>query len=110
MMRRIGVVLKVSNPEAIELGRQLLVELERLGLEPVLESRSAEALCTEHGVDRGELAGDVDLIVVLGGDGTLLSVARGKRVAQLTIVAFVFVVITFLGTKYLAPGPHGFLK
>ena len=40
----------------------------------------------------------------------LFSVARGKRVAQLTIVAFVFVVITFLGTKYLAPGPHGFLK
>jgi cytochrome c-type biogenesis protein CcsB len=40
----------------------------------------------------------------------LLSVARGKRVAQLTIVAFVFVVITFLGTKYLGVGPHGFLK
>jgi cytochrome c-type biogenesis protein CcsB len=40
----------------------------------------------------------------------LLSVARGKRVAQLTIVAFVFVVITFLGTQYLSSGPHGFLK
>lgn len=40
----------------------------------------------------------------------LLSVARGKRVAQLTIVAFLFVVITFLGTKYLAIGPHEFLK
>jgi len=39
----------------------------------------------------------------------LFSVARGKRVAQLTIVAFVFVVITFLGTKYFS-GPHGFLK
>ena len=78
MMRRIGVVLKVSNPEALELGRQLLVELERLGLEPVLESRSAEALDTNRGVERADLAGDVDLIVVLGGDGTLLSVARGE--------------------------------
>ncbi len=40
----------------------------------------------------------------------LLAVARGKRVAQLTIVAFVFVVLTFLGTRYLAGGPHEFLK
>jgi len=40
----------------------------------------------------------------------LLSVARGKRVAQLTILAFVFVIITFLGTKFLSIGPHEFLK
>jgi cytochrome c-type biogenesis protein CcsB len=40
----------------------------------------------------------------------LFSVTRGKRVAQLTIIAFLFVVITFLGTKYLSSGPHGFLK
>ncbi|NQU07933.1 MAG: cytochrome c biogenesis protein CcsA, partial [Candidatus Abyssubacteria bacterium] len=40
----------------------------------------------------------------------LLSVARGKRVAQLTIVAFVFTVVTFLGTRFLAVGPHEFLK
>jgi cytochrome c-type biogenesis protein CcsB len=40
----------------------------------------------------------------------LLSVIRGKRIAQLTIVAFLFVVITFLGTKYLSSGPHGFLR
>ncbi len=40
----------------------------------------------------------------------LLAVARGKRVAQLTIVAFAFTVITFLGTRFLAVGPHEFLK
>ncbi len=40
----------------------------------------------------------------------LLSVARGKRVAQLTIIAFVFVVLTFLGTRYLGGGPHEFLR
>lgn len=40
----------------------------------------------------------------------LLVVARGKRVAQLTIVAFAFTVLTFLGTKFLAAGPHEFLK
>lgn len=40
----------------------------------------------------------------------LLADARGKRVAQLTIVAFAFVIITFLGTRFLAAGPHEFLK
>jgi cytochrome c-type biogenesis protein CcsB len=40
----------------------------------------------------------------------LLADARGKRVAQLTIVAFAFVIITFLGTRFLAIGPHEFLK
>jgi len=40
----------------------------------------------------------------------LFAVARGKRVAQLTIIAFAFVVITFLGTQFLAVGPHEFLK
>ncbi len=36
----------------------------------------------------------------------LLNVIRGKRVAQLTIVAFVFVIITFLGARFLFAGPH----
>lgn len=40
----------------------------------------------------------------------LLAVARGKRVAQLTIVAFAFVIITFLGARLLAAGPHEFLR
>lgn len=40
----------------------------------------------------------------------LLSVVRGKRVAHLTIVAFIFMLLTFLGSKFLAVGPHEFLQ
>ena len=76
-MRRIGVVLKTSSPEAAELGRQLLVELERLGLEWTIDRESARVLDGSDGVDREELPGLVDLVVVLGGDGTMLSVTRG---------------------------------
>jgi NAD+ kinase len=71
------VVLKTSSAEAAELGRQLLVELERLEIEPVLDRASAEVLDTESGFERSELTGNADLVVVLGGDGTLLSVTRG---------------------------------
>lgn len=76
-IRRIGVAIKTSSNEAAELGRQLLVELERLTIQPVLDHASAEVLGVEGGLDRRELTSQSDLVVVLGGDGTLLSVTRG---------------------------------
>lgn len=72
-----GVVVKTTSSEAIELGRRLMTELERLGVEPVPDSTSARVLDTDNGTPRTELAAAVDLVVVLGGDGTLLSVVRG---------------------------------
>jgi len=77
-IRRVGVVLKTPSREAADLGRQLLVELERLGLEPVLDKQSAAVVGRENGPERTCLAAEVDLVVVLGGDGTLLSVTRGE--------------------------------
>ena len=77
-IRRVGVVLKRSNTEAVELGRQLLVELGRLGLEAVVDRESSPVIDAPDGPERGKLASLVDLIIVLGGDGTLLSVTRGR--------------------------------
>jgi NAD+ kinase len=76
-IRRVGVVLKTSSNEAAELGRQLLVELERLEIDPVLDGASAKVLGAENGCRRSQLTTKSDLVVVLGGDGTLLSVTRG---------------------------------
>ena len=76
-MRRVGVVLKTTSAEAVELGKRLLDELARLDLEAVVERETAAALNDDGDVDREELPSQVDLVVVLGGDGTLLSVTRG---------------------------------
>jgi NAD+ kinase len=76
-MRRVGVVLKTTSAEATELGKRLLEELTQLDLEAVVERESAAALEVNGEVDREELPNQVDLVVVLGGDGTLLSVTRG---------------------------------
>ena len=76
-MRRVGVVLKTTSTEATELGKRLLDELTQLDLEAVVERESAAALEVNGEVDREELPNQVDLVVVLGGDGTLLSVTRG---------------------------------
>ncbi len=77
-IRRIGVALKTSSLEAIELGRELVAEVRRLGLRPVIDRESASVLESDDDIDREHLPEEVDLVVVLGGDGTLLSVTRGR--------------------------------
>lgn len=77
-MQRIGVVIKTTSTEAVDLGRQLVVELGRLGLDAVVDRESASALGGNGGAERHDLLSMVDLVVVLGGDGTLLSVTRGN--------------------------------
>jgi len=76
-MRRIGVVLKTTGTEAAELGKKLLDELDSLDLEIVMDRESAAVLKSTSTVERRDLPSQVDLVVVLGGDGTLLSVTHG---------------------------------
>ncbi len=76
-IRRVGVALKTTSPDAVELGRQLVAELDRLGIEAVIDRETAKVLESKTDIEREHLASVVDLIVVIGGDGTLLSVTRG---------------------------------
>ncbi|MCW8985782.1 MAG: NAD(+)/NADH kinase [Thermoanaerobaculales bacterium] len=71
------MVIKTTSTEATELGEKLLDELARLDVDAVVERETAAALKVDGEVDREELPSQVDLVVVLGGDGTLLSVTRG---------------------------------
>ncbi len=74
-IRRIGICLKPDQPQAAELVRSLVKWLDERGL----ETRGDTACATASGIEarpRDEVADWADLIVVLGGDGTLLSMAR----------------------------------
>jgi NAD+ kinase len=76
-MRRIGIAVKPHKPEAAALLRSLVDWLLQRGC-AVLWDQEAGALCPElgPGSPRTEVVAEADLMVVLGGDGTLLSVAR----------------------------------
>jgi NAD+ kinase len=74
---RVGLAVKPSSSEAIALGREILQELARRGVEGVADAESASALGVPPGPVRAELGRHVGAVVVLGGDGTFLSVARG---------------------------------
>ena len=77
-MKRIGIVAKTDRQEARTVVPQLLEWCQARGLQPLCEKETA-GLCPETTVAtamRPDLPAQVDLLVVLGGDGTLLSMAR----------------------------------
>ena len=75
-MKKIGVILKKNKPEALELAARLLPWLKERDIEPFFEEEVANHLGTDKACAKSEIPGLVDLLIVLGGDGTLLSVAR----------------------------------
>lgn len=75
-MNTIGLVIKVNKPEALTLGRELAGWLQKRGKTIMPEDRTSEELGFSRGWRKVEIMQRADLVIVLGGDGTLLSVAR----------------------------------
>jgi NAD+ kinase len=76
-MARIGVIARADRPDAGAVVRDLARWLRARGRQVIVDPETAALLPDgAAAVERAALPGRVDLIVVLGGDGTLLSVAR----------------------------------
>jgi NAD+ kinase len=73
--RRVGLVSKPVRP-ALHLAVALERALGRRGVAVLFDEPTAAALERPRGVPRSRIARESDLVVALGGDGTLLSVAR----------------------------------
>src|SRR6202158_3289016 len=74
-IKTVGLVVKRDRPEAIKIARTLSRFLRSKHKTPIADSETAKKIGAEA-VERHHLADRGDLIVVLGGDGTLLGVAR----------------------------------
>jgi NAD+ kinase len=77
-MKRIGIVAKTDREEARATIPRLIEWCAARQLAPVLEKETAGLVpaAASPAVAKPELAAQVDLLLVLGGDGTLLSMAR----------------------------------
>ncbi|SNB46215.1 NAD(+)/NADH kinase [Geobacter sp. DSM 9736] len=80
-MKKIAIFAKVHDPRCLGVAEELVTWLEARGLEPVVEAHLARHLKFEPGTEPERIPDSADLVVVLGGDGTLISVARliGER-------------------------------
>ena len=70
--KTIGLIAHTGKTGVAELTRTLAKELERAGLTVLLETNTAALAKLPAGRASAELGRDADLLVVLGGDGTIL--------------------------------------
>ncbi len=81
-IKRIGIVLKPHQPDALKTLCELASWLGQRGIEllggPEIEHERIEheTGCSVKQVPKDQLVGNVDLILVLGGDGTMIATAR----------------------------------
>ncbi|MDH4232296.1 MAG: NAD(+)/NADH kinase [Nitrospirota bacterium] len=74
-MKKIGIICKTGRKEPREILQELLPLLRQKGCEAFVDAETAAAL-NIRGFSRSEIASLVDIVFVLGGDGTMLSVSR----------------------------------
>ncbi|HVS81691.1 MAG TPA: NAD(+)/NADH kinase [Pyrinomonadaceae bacterium] len=105
-IKRIGVVVKPHQPDALETLCRLTAWLSERGIQLVGASEiehehiERETGCTVEVVKDAELARSADLILVLGGDGTMISTARMIGDAEVPVIG-----VNYGGLGYLAEFP-----
>jgi len=100
-MKRIGIIAKKNKPEAVSIARSLVEWFQTRKTEVYVEEEMGNLLFTSgpslrvgpplsdsyiHSIERSEIPNHVEMIIVLGGDGTLLSVARLVRDHEVPIL------------------------
>jgi NAD+ kinase len=85
-MKRFGLVAKLQGRKPLRLAREVLTWLRRRRREVLVESDLAHALGVPPGTSRQDIMRRADVVVVLGGDGTLLGVARLTGARRVSIL------------------------
>lgn len=102
-IKRIGIVLKPHQPDALKTLCELTEWLSQRGIElvggPEIERERVEheTGCSVTEVDEDRLAESVDLILVLGGDGTMIATARLMGDQEVPVLG-----VNYGGLGYLA--------
>jgi NAD+ kinase len=78
-IEKIGIIANIGKKKALEYASLLKEWILKKNLEVFLEKDVAEKLGEAVGLECEELASLVDIIVVLGGDGTILRAARSVK-------------------------------
>jgi NAD+ kinase len=85
-IEKVGFVIKPHAPDIKETLKNLLRYFEEKNISCYLENDAADILGISGGLIREEIPENVDLVVVLGGDGTLLSIAHKAAVKDVPVL------------------------
>ena len=105
-IKRIGVIVKPHQPDALETLCRLTTWLNEHGItlvgptEVERETIEHRTGCTIEVVHESELARQVDLILVLGGDGTMIATSRMIGDVRVPVIG-----VNYGGLGYLAEFP-----
>jgi NAD+ kinase len=105
-IKRIGVVVKPHQPDALETLCRLTIWLNQRSIQLVgtadiqQEQVERETGCAVSVVPEDELARRVDLILVLGGDGTMIATSRMVGDTEVPVIG-----VNYGGLGYLAEFP-----
>jgi len=98
-MKTIGFFINTTKPETFEIVPAIIAWLRKQGIRSLVSSDEAKTIglyqpevtvsleTTEEGIDRAQVVTDSDLILVLGGDGTLLNAVHTAGIDQVPILA-----------------------
>ena len=87
-IKRVGIVSKPKKTEIREVVPPLIAWLRERAIEVFIDKETASIVeSPARPVSRNEMAGMVDLLVVLGGDGTLLATARALNRKPVPLLA-----------------------
>ena len=87
VIKCVGIVSKPNSPEAIKLVPELFEWLRQRGIEARYDVQTAEYLGRADGLNREDVPTGTQLVIVLGGDGTLLSAARAIGGGEIPLFA-----------------------
>ena len=87
-MKKMGMVVKTGSQEAVKLGCDIAGWFKERGGRVYVETEFADLITPAENVSSRELKDIIDVMVVLGGDGTMLYAARlldGRRIPILGV-------------------------
>jgi NAD+ kinase len=102
-IKRIGIVLKPNQPDALKTVCELVSWLNERGIAlvgtPEIERQRIldETGCAVEQIPREQMAANVDLILVLGGDGTMIATSRMLDDREVPVLG-----VNYGGLGYLA--------
>ena len=87
-MKTVGLFVNTAKPHALQVATEAFDWLRKHGAKPLVPDAEAALLgLTGAGCNRRELASQSDLLLVLGGDGTLLDAAHIPDIEKVPILA-----------------------